>query len=73
MLWAVAVAVAGGLTLWLQDTGEPQGPYQWQEAEHDPADAHDPVHDDSDCPGPDETPSPRPDGTVVLCAYSTAR
>ncbi|MER5752522.1 hypothetical protein [Streptomyces sp. NPDC002088] len=29
--WAVAVAVGGGVTLWLQDSAEPQGPYGRQE------------------------------------------
>ncbi|WP_405950494.1 hypothetical protein OG588_33430 [Streptomyces prunicolor] len=33
--WAVAVAVGGGLTLWLQDSGDARAPsgtqWQWQE------------------------------------------
>lgn len=66
-VWLVAVAVGGGLTLWLQDAGEPEGAYQWQEAE--PPD----VDMDSDCPGPGITPPPRDDGRIVLCAYATAR
>ncbi|NEE21059.1 hypothetical protein G3M58_83190 [Streptomyces sp. SID7499] len=29
--WALAVAVTGGLTLWMQDSTEPRGPYVWEE------------------------------------------
>ncbi len=35
--WAVAVAVAGGLTLWLQDSAEQPGPYGWEEATPTPS------------------------------------
>ncbi|MEU9629967.1 hypothetical protein ACFZDB_09400 [Streptomyces luteogriseus] len=35
--WVLAVAVAGGLTLWMQDSTEPRGPYVWEET--DPGDA----------------------------------
>ncbi|MET7693346.1 hypothetical protein ABZT06_36200 [Streptomyces sp. NPDC005483] len=31
-VWAALVVVAGGLTLWLQDSAEPQGPYSWEES-----------------------------------------
>lgn len=66
VVWAVAVTVAGGATLWLQDSrppGEDGKTYRWREFEPRP------THD-SDCPGPGKTPTPRPDGTVVDCAYA---
>ncbi|MEV0173303.1 hypothetical protein AB0I00_19580 [Streptomyces sp. NPDC050803] len=66
-VWAVAVTVGGGLTLWLDDTGEPREPRGRQPATYPSVDA------DSDCPGPGITPSPRSDGTVVLCDYSMSR
>lgn len=31
VVWVVLVAVAGGLTLWLQDSAEPRR-YRWEEA-----------------------------------------
>ncbi|MFF4030279.1 hypothetical protein ACFYZ2_10965 [Streptomyces sviceus] len=31
-VWAALVVVAGGLTLWLQDSTEPPGPYGWEES-----------------------------------------
>ncbi|WAZ24067.1 hypothetical protein STRCI_005453 [Streptomyces cinnabarinus] len=66
--WAATVTVAGGLTLWLQDAGEPERPQQRQRSEPHPE-----HYDDSDCPGPGVTPTPRDDGMVVLCAYTRAR
>lgn len=30
LVWAALVVVAGGLTLWLQDSAEPPGPYGWE-------------------------------------------
>ncbi|WP_162146266.1 hypothetical protein [Streptomyces davaonensis] len=60
------VTVAGGLTLWLQDAGEPERPQQQQRSEPQSE-----PYDDSDCPGLGETPTPRDDNTVVLCAYAT--
>ncbi|MFD9937209.1 hypothetical protein ACFWZ6_29240 [Streptomyces massasporeus] len=35
--WALVAAVAGGLTLWMQDSAEPPGPYGWERT--DPGDA----------------------------------
>ncbi|MDN0195688.1 hypothetical protein [Streptomyces sp. S.PNR 29] len=32
-VWAVAVIVGGGFTLWLQDSVKPPGPYRWEQAE----------------------------------------
>ncbi|MEU2913272.1 hypothetical protein ACWCQ0_12640 [Streptomyces massasporeus] len=37
VVWALIVAVAGGLTLWMQDSTEPRGPYVWERT--DPGDA----------------------------------
>ncbi|GAA2288238.1 hypothetical protein GCM10010234_30640 [Streptomyces hawaiiensis] len=31
--WALLVAVAGGLTLWMRDSTEPRGPYVWQQTD----------------------------------------
>jgi hypothetical protein len=31
VVWAVAVAVGAGLTLWLHDSVEPRGPYTWEQ------------------------------------------
>lgn len=36
VVWMIAVAVAGGLTLWLQDAAEPRPPAGWESA--DPSD-----------------------------------
>ncbi|MFI9614616.1 hypothetical protein ACIHCM_23615 [Streptomyces sp. NPDC052023] len=32
LVWAVAVAAGGALTVWLQESAEPPGPYRWEEA-----------------------------------------
>ncbi|KUN71933.1 hypothetical protein AQJ54_04075 [Streptomyces griseorubiginosus] len=37
LVWAVLVVVAGGLTLWLQDSTEPPGPYVWEETSPTPS------------------------------------
>ncbi|MES9621413.1 hypothetical protein ACPCBX_18045 [Streptomyces tuirus] len=37
MVWALVAVVAGGLTLWMQDSAEPPGPYGWERT--DPGDA----------------------------------
>ncbi|GLP72134.1 hypothetical protein RKD27_003271 [Streptomyces sp. SAI-126] len=37
LVWAVLVVVAGGLTLWLQDSAEPQGPLGRQGASPTPS------------------------------------
>jgi hypothetical protein len=39
VVWVLAVAVAGGLTLWMQDSTEPRGPYGWERT--DPGAAQD--------------------------------
>jgi hypothetical protein len=39
VVWVLAVAVAGGLTLWMQDSTEPRGPYGWERT--DPGQAQD--------------------------------
>ncbi|WDV54454.1 hypothetical protein PV963_30890 [Streptomyces coeruleorubidus] len=57
IVWALVVAVAGGLTLWMQDSTEPQGPYVWENT--DPEET------------PDLPPCPTPEeGGAVLCAYA---
>lgn len=33
VVWMIAVAVAGGLTLWLQDSAEPPPPARWERAD----------------------------------------
>jgi hypothetical protein len=39
VVWVLAVAVAGGLTLWMQDSTKPRGPYVWEWT--DPGEAQD--------------------------------
>ncbi|WP_244204457.1 hypothetical protein [Streptomyces africanus] len=57
IVWVLAVAVAGGLTLWLQDSTQPRGPYVWEQTNPDET--------------PDLPPCPTPeDGGAVLCAYA---
>ncbi|CAL9297166.1 hypothetical protein SUDANB51_05486 [Streptomyces sp. enrichment culture] len=57
IVWAVVVVVAGGLTLWVQDSTEPQGPYVWERTDPDET--------------PDLPPCPTPEGVgAVLCAYA---
>ncbi|MDQ0751234.1 hypothetical protein QF034_005465 [Streptomyces africanus] len=60
IVWVLAVAVAGGLTLWLRDSTEPQGPYVWENTKPDET--------------PDLPPCPTPDraGLPVACAYVEA-
>ncbi|MEV6508930.1 hypothetical protein [Streptomyces sp. NPDC051642] len=63
--WAVAVAVGGGLTLWLQDSGRPHEPYSWQVDKPDVTPTP-PLRqdDDSGCPTPTDP------GAIVLCVKS---
>jgi hypothetical protein len=60
IVWVLAVAVTGGLTLWLQDSTEPRGPYVWENTKPDET--------------PDLPPCPTPDraGMLVACAYAEA-
>ncbi|MFF7274052.1 hypothetical protein [Streptomyces griseorubiginosus] len=37
MVWAALVVVAGGLTLWLQDSAEPEGPSGRERARQTPS------------------------------------
>ncbi|MFF5041668.1 hypothetical protein [Streptomyces nigra] len=58
--WLVLMAVAGGATLWLQDTGRPQGRFGWENA----------------TPGtsPPECPLPSPaDGSVDVACFVSGR
>ncbi|AMW12808.1 hypothetical protein A4E84_26970 [Streptomyces qaidamensis] len=56
--WALIVAVTGGLTLWMQDSAEPAGPYVWERTNpYEP---------------PDLPPCPTPEGAGAAdCAYGT--
>lgn len=64
LVWAALVVVAGGLTLWLQDSTEPTGPYVWERASPTPSL---PEGWHSLCPGPTSGPGAHP--TVVACAF----
>jgi hypothetical protein len=66
-MWAALVVVAGGLTLWLQDSAEPPGPYGWQESSPTPVL---PEGWHSLCPSPTADPEAGP--TVVACAFISA-
>ncbi|MDK1345509.1 hypothetical protein QNO09_19850 [Streptomyces sp. 378] len=58
IVWLLVVAVAGALTLWMQDSTKPGGPYVRENA-------------DPDVPR-DVPPCPRSDeGPAVACAYGT--
>ncbi|MFE3853356.1 hypothetical protein ACFXPN_19750 [Streptomyces griseorubiginosus] len=46
VVWAALVVVAGGLTFWLQDSAEPQGPYGWERASPTPSACADATPDD---------------------------
>ncbi|MFD7433457.1 hypothetical protein [Streptomyces sp. NPDC059861] len=61
LVWAVTVAVAGGLTLWMQDSVEPSGPYRWEKATPTPLLQQDRY---TACPS---APTPAGDGHAVLC------
>lgn len=57
IVWVLVVAVAGGLTLWMQDSTEPRGPYVWEETNPDEP--------------PDLPPCPTPEEAgAVACAYA---
>ncbi|MEU2750292.1 hypothetical protein ABZ613_29260 [Streptomyces collinus] len=56
--WVLVVAVTGGLTLWMQDSAEPAGPYVWEQTNPD-----EPL-DLPPCPSPEDTGAP-------ACAYRT--
>ncbi|CAL9556619.1 hypothetical protein [Streptomyces sp. enrichment culture] len=58
LCWVVLVAVAGGLTLWLQDSVQPPPQTRWEES-RTPA----PLPTDLSCP-----PS---EADYVVCAYAT--
>lgn len=68
-VWTVTVVVGGGLTLWLQDSAEPQRPAGWEENE-----------ENKDSPAPllrlDDLPSSCPSikkREPYICAYATIR
>ncbi|WP_328501666.1 hypothetical protein OG828_17445 [Streptomyces sp. NBC_00457] len=66
-VWAVAVVVGGGLTLWLQDSAEPPEPYGWEETASPTPSL--PEDFESLCP----SLTSHPDDEVILCAYATMR
>ncbi|MER5939116.1 hypothetical protein ABT121_17535 [Streptomyces sp. NPDC001928] len=37
VVWVILVAVAGGVTWWLEDSSEPPGPYRWENADPTPS------------------------------------
>ncbi|MFI8167035.1 hypothetical protein ACIGAN_11810 [Streptomyces sp. NPDC085931] len=53
-VWALVVVVAGGLTLWAQDSTEPQGPY---------------VRERTDPDEPELPPCPVPEVGERACMY----
>ena len=59
MAWLVAVAVGGGLTLWLRESAEPPEPRSWERVE--PSESPAPLLEGTACP------------QTVLCAYATTR
>lgn len=64
-VWVIVVAVAGGATLWLQNSAEPPGPYGWEEAGPTPSL---PEGWESACP----RPTPDEDGAYQsLCLIRT--
>jgi hypothetical protein len=66
LVWTALVVGAGVLTLWLQDSAEPTGPYSWEESSPSPAL---PEGWESMCPSP--TPDPGADPTVVTCLFTS--
>ncbi|MFF4041701.1 hypothetical protein [Streptomyces sp. NPDC001816] len=82
--WAVAVVAGGGLTLWLQDSVRPQGPYGWESGDGPtPRNPYGgtprPLQgttggDDETCPtGPEREPTQEAGRMIVACAYVTTR
>ncbi|MEU6180371.1 hypothetical protein [Streptomyces coeruleorubidus] len=54
--WALIVVVAGGLTLWMQDSTGPRGPYVWEQTNPDET-------PDPPCPTPEDV-------GAALCVYA---
>jgi hypothetical protein len=55
--WALVVVVTGGLTLWMQDSTRPRGPYVWERTNPEET--------------PDLPPCPTPEGVgAALCVYA---
>jgi hypothetical protein len=68
MVWLVAVVLGGGLTLWLQDSTRPPGPYSWQRAEPT-ATPSVPEGWETRCPSPTTDPD-RYDRVLSACAFT---
>ena len=65
-VWTALVVVAGGLTLWLQDSAEPPPPRGWENANPGPTPPAERLRPTA-CPTPTAA-----DGVVIaLCAVST--
>ena len=78
LVWAVAVAVGGGLTVWLQDSAEPPETYgRYGTGDSDPAAPLLRQDVEDLCPAtPGGSPAPQAGEAVapaVLCAYATVR
>ena len=58
-VWAVAVAVGGLLTLWLQDSTEPRPPARWENADPSPSPSAG-RYESTECPIPTPTPTDEP-------------
>ncbi|MFF4501892.1 hypothetical protein [Streptomyces sp. NPDC001401] len=61
-VWAIAAAVGGGLTLWLQDSTEPRPPARWERADPSEEPAA-PLLNATECPHDDGA-------TAVACVYA---
>ena len=66
LVWALTVTVGGGLTLWLQDSGEPQ--YGRQREDHDVTPSL-PEGWRSQCPSP--SPTSEDGAAQILCFIRT--
>jgi hypothetical protein len=66
--WVAAVAVGGGLTLWLQDSAQPPGPSSWERAEPTATPSL-PEDWEGACPTP--TIDPDQDGVVAVSCLVT--
>ncbi|MFL4906970.1 hypothetical protein ACJ6WF_28180 [Streptomyces sp. MMS24-I2-30] len=81
VLWALAVAGGGGLTLWLQAGTGPREPYVWERTRTTPAPPPVADGDDGGCPrrppavpsaAPSSLPPALPSGPdIMVCAYAS--
>ncbi|MFE0510279.1 hypothetical protein [Streptomyces sp. NPDC058964] len=71
VVWAVAVGAGGGLTLWLQGSTQPRGPYGWEETHDSPAPLLGQDVDGTACPSAFASRSGGP--VLAVCVHSTVR